>query len=136
MQSDEQSNIKKLVGETLVGVVLNYIDTDEKGDVIMLTTKSGRKFKIYHEQDCCEVVKIQDTEGNWHDLLGKVIVDASEETECDVCESEEIYCEESWTKTTLTFKVNDATVISRWIGTSNGYYSERVDIAELATPAN
>ena len=135
MKSDDQSEIKKLVGEVLTGVVVNYIDADEKGDVIMLTTASGRKFMIHHEQDCCEVVKIQDTEGDWHSLIGKVIVDVSEEVSHDDISTEWEYCDESWTKTALTFRVDDATVISRWIGTSNGYYSERVDIAEITRPA-
>jgi hypothetical protein len=92
----------------------------------MLTTASGRKIWIHHDQDCCESVRIEDTQGNWHELIGKVIVEASEDVR-----SSGPRCSESWTRTTLTFRVDGATVISRWIGESNGYYSESVDIEEL-----
>lgn len=110
---------------SLVGEVLTYIDTDEKNDEIMLTTASGRKIKIYHDQDCCETVWIEDTQGNWHELIGKVIVEASKDEKQDECDYG------SRTETTLKFRVDDATVISRWIGESNGYYSESVDIEDM-----
>lgn len=113
---------------SLVGEVLTYIDTDGS-DEIMLTTASGRKIKIYHEQDCCETVRIEDTKGNWHDLIGKVIVEAVHDVNPSG-ESEPEYTD-SWTRTNLVFKVDDATVISKWIGESNGYYSESVDIKEI-----
>lgn len=114
---------------SLVGEVLTYIDTDEKNDEIMLTTASGRKIKIYHDQDCCEEVRIESTDGSWHSLIGKVIVEAS----ADVKEKGDPPPEypDSWTRTTLTFRVDDATVISRWIGESNGYYSESVHIEDV-----
>lgn len=111
--------------ESLVGETLSYIDTDDS-DEIMLTTTSGRKIHIYHQQDCCESVGIVDTVGNWHNLIGKVVIEASKDF--DECNGE---CCDSCTHTRLTFKVNDATVISKWIGESNGYYSEGVDIEEL-----
>ena len=114
---------------SLVGEVLTYIDTDEKNDEIMLTTASGRKIKIYHNQYGSEWVEIVDTEGNWHDLIGKVIIEASE----DVKEQGDPPPEypDSWTRTELTFRVDGATVISRWIGESNGYYSESVHIEDV-----
>lgn len=111
-------DISSLQGETL-----SYVDQSD--DQILLTTKSGRKIMIYHEQDCCESVRIEDTEGNWKDLIGRVLLYVGEDTD-DV--------ELDWgsgTKTTFTFKVDGDTVISRWIGESNGYYSEKVDIKEL-----
>lgn len=111
---------------SLVGEVLTHIDADGDEE-IMLTTASGRKIHIYHMQSCCESVRIEDTQGKWHELIGKVIVEASE----DVRSSGGPQCPESWTRTTLTFRVDGATVISRWIGESNGYYSESVDIEEL-----
>lgn len=113
----------------LVGEVLKYVDVDERGNEIILTTESGRRFIIYHDQECCETVKIEDTQGNWHELVGKVITEATHRA----VEREDPPPEypDSWTRTTLTFRVDGATVITRWIGESNGYYSEDVDIAEI-----
>lgn len=119
------TDIKKLVGETL-----KYVD--DCGDEILLTTESGKKYKIYHSQDCCESVSVLDTKGNWHDLIGKVIRVAEHDEESNP-DKEEIGVDyyDSATLTTLTFKTDENTVISRWIGESNGYYSESVDIADI-----
>lgn len=126
---------KRIEPSVLVGEVLTHIDTDGK-EVIMLTTESGRVFRIYHEQDCCESVSIEDTQGNWHDLVGKVILEASQQEEEDPRDpptnyTPAGYIPESSTRTTFTFRTNDATVISRWFGESNGYYSESVDLHEI-----
>lgn len=114
--------------DSLVGEVLSYVDIAD--DEIMLTTESGRRFKIFHYQDCCESVYIESTEGAWAQLIGKPIIAATHESE-DGSEYNGEYRYDSCTKTKITFKVNDATVISRWIGTSNGYYSEEVSIEEI-----
>ncbi len=111
--------VKELIGETLT-----HIDVDEVGDEVRMETSSGKVITLYHCQSCCENIRIEDTQGNWHDLIGKVIVEANKR-EGDFGEP---YDAESWMRTEFTFKVDDATVISRWIGESNGYYSESVDI--------
>lgn len=120
---DSKSPVNELIGE-----VLTHVDVDEAGEQIRMETASGKVITLYHCQSCCESVRIEDTQGNWHDLIGKVIVDA-ERREGDFGEP---YHAESWMRTELTFKVNGATVISRWIGESNGCYSESVDI-DVAT---
>lgn len=120
------SDITKIVGE-----VLTHIDTDENNETIRLTTKSGRVFLIYHSQDCCESVRVVDTKGDWHKLVGKVVVEASAIARSDGDVPAEIEYSDSWTETVLTFRTDDETVISRWIGESNGYYSESVDILEI-----
>jgi len=115
--------------ETLVGEILTHIDIDPDNDVILLTTQSGRQVRIFHDQDCCESVAIKGTDGEWHNLIGKPIVEATqEESQDDTSEFE------SCTHTQLSFRVDDATVISRWIGTSNGCYSESVDLEEITSP--
>ena len=112
----------------LVGEVLDAVDIDKEENQILLTTRSGRKFLIYHEQDCCETVAMHWQDGSFDKLIGKPIVEARDFA-VDTGESEIDY--DSQTTTTLVFRVDDQTVISRWIGDSNGYYSESVDIAEL-----
>lgn len=118
--------------ESLVGEVLTHVDIFS--DEILLTTESGRKIQIHHDQDCCESVGIVDTEGNWQDLVGKPLLEASTEIDPDndpvFIETDKNY-HDSWTNTKLTFRVDGATVINRWIGDSNGYYSENVDFEDI-----
>lgn len=121
-------NIEELVGETLT-----HIDVDPKEDRILLTTKSGRTILIHHDQDCCESVRIEGTDGDLRELIGKPIVQATHEA-VDRGGPAPEDADTSWTRTTLTFKVDGATVISRWIGESNGYYSEDVDLKEITDP--
>jgi hypothetical protein len=112
----------------LVGEVLDAVDIDREENQILLTTRSGRRFVVYHEQDCCEQVQIVGQDGSFDKLIGKPLIEARDFA-VDTGESEGDY--DSQTTTTLVFRVDDQTVISRWIGDSNGYYSESVDIAEL-----
>jgi hypothetical protein len=112
----------------LVGEVLDAVDIDKEENQILLTTRSGRRFMVYHEQDCCESVRMVGQDGSFDKLIGKPIIEARDFA-VDTGESESDY--DSQTTTTLVFRVDDQTVISRWIGDSNGYYSESVDIAEL-----
>ena len=120
---EQDINVNDLIGETLT-----HIDVDDEDNQIMLTTQSGRQIVIKHYQDCCENVHIVDTEGHWHELIGKPIISTSH----DETEMEDAY--DHGTRTVITFRVDGATVISRWIGESNGYYSESVSLAEITKP--
>ena len=111
---------------SLVGEILTNIDVSD--DTVMMTTKSGRQIMLYHSQGCCESVSILSTDGEWRELIGKPLLIVEEEIDgsaaCDYG---------SKTETTFTFGVDGATVINRWIGESNGYYSESVDIKEITS---
>ncbi len=113
--------------DVLVGEVLDSVDIDREENQILLTTRSGRRFMVYHEQDCCESVRMVGQNGSFDELIGKPIVEARD----FAVDTSEEAIDSSQTTTTLVFRVDDQTVISRWIGDSNGYYSESVDIAEL-----
>lgn len=117
---------KSIKIDEFVGEVLTHIDVNKANDEILLTTESGRQFVICHHQGCCENVNIVDTEGEWHTLIGKPIL-AAKHWEC---QSDTEYGG-SATDTKLTFQVTDATVINKWHGESNGYYSESVDLDEI-----
>jgi len=120
-------NLKMVDFNELVGEVLEAIDIDTEEDQILLTTQSGRQFLIHHYQDCCEKVVIVGQDGSFHRLIGKPIVEARE-IAIDTTGHDD---SESQTTTTLVFRVDNETVISRWVGDSNGYYSESVDISEI-----
>ena len=119
--------IKELTG-------LIVADIDIADDELRITTKCGRQFQFYHYQDCCEYVRIVDTKGDMNILKGqklvKVSMNAYEEDPEDI-EGLDIGHDESRTWTDITFATDGDTVISRWVGESNGYYSESVNFCEL-----
>ena len=125
---DKTVNESEMVGETV-----EFVDVDETKNQIVITTQSGRQFRIYHDQYCCEQVEIaesQDGDGQLVTLVGKKIEGVEVELEEDVDPPPFEDCD-SWTRTKISFRTNSETVISRWIGTSNGYYSESITINEL-----
>ena len=123
MRRKYKENLDDLKGETLT-----HIDLNEKKDEILLTTESGRQFRVYHEQDCCEHVRIVGVLGRWNELLNRKV----EEVGIDEIEFGSDYdYDGTGTETTLTFRVDGKTLINRWIGESNGYYSEKVDFEEI-----
>jgi len=112
------------VGERLKGEIITHIDLDD--EQILITLKGGAKFLFYHEQDCCEYVRLIGIDGDVVKLLGKPlqVVDYKSHPGGDPVPK----CPDSWTHTVITFQVDDATVVTRWLGESNGPVPERKSI--------
>lgn len=103
--------------------VFTSIEVDKDKDEIIFTPSEGKKIKMHHVQDCCESVTIESISGDIDDLLNTPILLAEERTKED---------ESDWgteTYTFYTFRTIKGTVDIRWYGSSNGYYSESVDIS-------
>lgn len=90
-------------------------------DKLLLEFLDGTVVQMFHRQDCCETVTLEDIAGNLDSLIGSPIIKA-EKLQSSI---------DANTSTTYTFYViatRLSHVVLRWCGTSNGYYSEEVDI--------
>jgi hypothetical protein len=82
-------------------------------------------YKLYHQQDCCEYVTIDDIVGDLDDLTGTPILVAEKRANVELPARPDDY-DDSYTWTFYTFRTIKGSVDVRWYGTSNGYYSEEV----------
>jgi hypothetical protein len=111
-------SIKDLLGKTLIEV--KQIDNDR----IEFTTSLNEKWVMYHSQNCCESVSIEDINGDLADLIGNPITLAEESANSD--DKPLFESTESWTWTFYKLATVKGYVNIRWYGSSNGYYSESV----------
>ena len=110
--------------EEMVGKVFTSVRNEGSELVFQNATES---FVFFHQQDCCESVSIEDVCGDLQDLVGEPLLLAEEvqgETPVDFNEMEH----DSVTWTFYKFATRKGYVDVRWLGESNGYYSEGVSL--------
>lgn len=117
-----RTELKELKGATLTAV--HGLETGSE-DVVFSTT-DGRTVRMYHDADCCETVEINEIEGDLADLIGHPLLEAVEISHEE--EENEDGCAR-WTF--YTFATIKGRVQVRWLGSSNGYYSTSVYLAEV-----
>lgn len=135
----------------LEGKVITEIKGLEEGsDEVIFTTNEGVQYKMYHSQDCCESVSIDDVCGDISDLLNTPILKSEEVSNEDFEKSFENsfnivnewgskvdekgrYKPESHTWTFYKLATINGYVDIRWYGESNGYYSESVSFVEVGS---
>jgi hypothetical protein len=111
--------------QEMVGRTFNEITGEFNNSEICFKSTDGFTFKFYHEQACCENVFLEDITGNLNDLLNTPILLAEERCNEDNPPSKYI---DSHTWTFYEFRTIKGSVTLRWLGESNGYYSESVDL--------
>lgn len=118
------SDVSELIGITMA-------DVQNTGDEeIVFTAQDGRKWRMYHYQNCCESVRVEDICGDLSDLTGASIMEAEEVSSYKGPKPE--YAE-SYTWTFYKFRTIKGSVTIRWLGESNGHYSESVDFVRGAS---
>jgi hypothetical protein len=96
---------------------------------IIFACACGANYKMYHRQDCCEEVVIEDICGNLDALIGSPILVA--ECRMDYQSEYDTYYDASKTWTFYELATVNGAVTIRWFGSSNGYYSEEVDFERV-----
>lgn len=119
-------NFSELLGKTLVEI------DNQDGCALIFKTDDGRVFKLFHNQDCCESVSIESIVGDLSDLIGNPILMAEEAVSADTPSGyQHKYEPDSQTWTFYKLATIKGYVDIRWLGESNGYYSEGVDFEEV-----
>lgn len=111
-----------LQGQTLTKI--DVVRGDE--DSITFHAADGKQYRMYHDQDCCESVTIEDICGDTDNLIGEPLLVADERTN-----SSDDNAADSYTWTFYHLCTVKGCVTLRWYGTSNGYYSESVNLVEV-----
>lgn len=104
-------------------VIKRILGLEEESGKVLIETAEGDIIKMYHDQDCCEYVRIADVNGDIESVVGTEIIVAEERTSSA---DEDVSMSGTWTF--YTIRTIKGTLDIRWLGESNGYYSERVDI--------
>jgi hypothetical protein len=109
----------EMIGSTIERIV-------QQPDKLIFHAVDGKVFTFLHHQSCCESVYIEDVTGDLQDLIGTPLVMAEEVSNMDTPKPDPEYAY-SYTWTFYRYGTNKGSVTVRWLGTSNGYYSESVN---------
>jgi hypothetical protein len=119
--------------EQLKGKILTAYEI--KSDEILFTDSEGVQYRMYHSQDCCESVTLEDVVGDMADLLDSPILEAEEVTSSEDPEGTNRANEyrDSYTWTFYKIGTIRGRVTIRWYGESNGYYSETAQFVQVGS---
>ena len=128
-------NRKNVGFEELLGKTITEIfGAEEESEEILIVCSDGSMYVMHHNQDCCECVTVDDICGDIENLIGKPLLKAEEVTsDCleDGCPPAKYEFDYSYTWTFYHLATIRGYVTIRWYGTSNGYYSEKVDFVRI-----
>jgi hypothetical protein len=120
------SEFKELIGKTLAEI------TGKVGDERMeFKTSNGEAYAMYHDQDCCETVSVEDICGDLGDLIGVPIIEAEASSSETRPEGFEGSPDEQPEWTFYKLGTSKGRVTIRWYGASD-YYSTSVDFSQIA----
>lgn len=118
--------------EVLVGQTLKSVEgLDIGSEEVILETIGGLKYKLYHCQDCCESVSINDVVNDVEDFDGALILSAEEVVGVTPTDYVWDYEPESYTWTFYKIETDRGGVFIRWLGESNGHYGEGVSFERI-----
>ena len=110
--------------QQMVGSIFPIVEVT---DSELIFENATERYVFSHHQDCCESVYIESIVGDVQDLVNTPILIA-EESSGDTPTDSTASPSDSYTWTFYKFATFKGWVDIRWLGESNGYYSESVDV--------
>ena len=111
------TDISELKGKTITKIVKSD-DNDQ-----LQFHVGGDVYYMFHDQDCCETVSIEEIIGDLDDLIGSPILEAE-------CATNDAPAKDDWDDLCLWTFYKIGTIKGhvniRWYGSSNGYYGVEV----------
>lgn len=114
----------------LVGRTIHKIEINDEKDEMLITLNNEEQFLMWHDQDCCETVRIEDITGDLTDVIGSRVL-LSEE----ICSEQGVTKGDDDSSTWTFYKLATikGSVTIRWYGgSSSGYYSEKVSFSRVS----
>ncbi len=116
--------VTDMLGSTLSSIT----GMEERSGEAILTAIDGRKWSLWYEQDCCAYCRIEQIDGDVKDLIGSPLLMSEEISNEGAFVPDNA---ESYTWTFYKFATIKGYVTVRWLGESNGYYSESVSFGRV-----
>jgi hypothetical protein len=118
-------------------IIISIEGATKESKAIAFVCSDGSKYYMYHEQDCCELVTLEDFDNDAQSLIGGDIIRIEE---CISNANDEEFnplndYDDSYTWTFYTIITSKGIMKLRWYGTSNGWYSEDVTLS-ITLPFN
>lgn len=111
----------------LLGKKVSSVEGEKGCEEFFLYFEDGSVLRLYHHQECYEDVWLEDVCGDVNDLVGYPLLICEEVSSVGYHLTDTAY-RSSCTWTSYRFATRRGWVELRWCGTSNGYYSEEVDV--------
>jgi hypothetical protein len=124
--------------EDLLGKTCTSVKGAVGGYCLLFKFSDGSAYSFIHQQDCCEIVTIEDITGDLSDLVGTPLLKAEEASQSNTNPDGTVSTcpDDSFTWTFYKFATIKGYVDVRWYGASNGYYSESVSLICTTLPQN
>ncbi|MDS1821679.1 hypothetical protein QX249_13555 [Vibrio parahaemolyticus] len=113
-----EASFSHLNNKTIKSITGLEIDSEK----VRIETECGFVVVLQHVQDCCEDVLLNDFDGDASDVLGGYVIQAEEVSNAQGSAVNA----ESYTWTFYKIETNKGGLWMRWLGESNGCYSEEV----------
>jgi hypothetical protein len=124
--------------DALKGKVFTKIEGLKKGsEEAVFHCSDGTVYYMFHHQECCENVWLEDVCGETDDLVGSEILVAEENSSKNSTPAgigKAPAHRRSFTWTFYKLATRKGYVVLRWFGESNGYYSEKVLLNHVLDP--